>query len=104
MTFEEEIIKKIENLICVNGAMYFGSVEQPCSGRETGECCLNEQTFDEAKKELVNFILSSLSKQKEMIRGEVEKEIDFVQTHSKGNYADGKVEAFNEVLKLLDNN
>lgn len=35
------ILEELENLKCINGAMYFGSVEEPCSGRDTGECCHN---------------------------------------------------------------
>jgi uncharacterized Rmd1/YagE family protein len=55
---EKTLEKELEDLTCINGAMYFGSVETPCSGRETGECCQYEQTYEEAMKELVSFISS----------------------------------------------
>jgi len=54
--------EKLHDLKCVNGAVYFGSVETPCSGRDTGECCHNEQTNEEACTELDNYFkLSQLS-------------------------------------------
>lgn len=52
----KESIKGLANLKCVDGAMYFGSVEVPCSGRETGECCHNEQTHEEAITELGEYV------------------------------------------------
>ena len=59
--------EELRNLRCVNGALYFGTLETPCPGRDTGECCLNEQSFEEATNELENFIQSLLDKQKEKI-------------------------------------
>jgi hypothetical protein len=52
--------EKLEDLKCINGAMYFGSVEKPCSGRDTGECCNNEQTYKEAVAELKHFISTTI--------------------------------------------
>ena len=57
----QTIIEGLENLKCINGAMYFGAVEFPCEGRETGECCKNEQTYKEAIDELHTYLQSQLS-------------------------------------------
>lgn len=69
---QESWEEKLEDLKCVNGAMYFGAVEDPCQGRDTGECCHNEQTYDEALAELKSFIHALLSKQAEEISEAVE--------------------------------
>lgn len=53
---------RLEELKCVNGAMYFGATETPCSGRDTGECCFYEQTYEEAINELTDFIQSEIDK------------------------------------------
>ena len=57
----QTIIEGLENLKCINGAMYFGAVEFPCEGRETGECCKNEQTYKEAIDELHTYLQSQIS-------------------------------------------
>jgi len=67
MTQNNEWEERLKDLKCINGAMYFGSVEIPCSGRETGECCTNEQTFDEALKEIKSFILSEKQKSRDEV-------------------------------------
>jgi phosphosulfolactate synthase (CoM biosynthesis protein A) len=59
--------EELSDLKCINGAMYFGAVEEPCSGRDTGECCHNEQTYEEALEELQKFIQALLDKQKQDI-------------------------------------
>lgn len=68
MTFKQ-IKKALFDLRCINGAMYFGCVETPCSGRETGECCQNEQTWEEAEAELKSFLKRSFIK---YLNGEVD--------------------------------
>lgn len=65
--------EKLHDLKCVNGAMYFGSVETPCSGRDTGECCLNEQTNEEACAELDNYFKQSQLSLLEAVKEMVEK-------------------------------
>lgn len=71
MTYEQ-IEKALFDLKCINGAMYFGCVETPCSGRETGECCQNEQTWEEAEAELKSFLKRSfikyLQEQQEIVK------------------------------------
>jgi hypothetical protein len=68
----ETLEERLKELKCVNGAMYFGAVETPCSGRETGECCRYEQTYEEAFEELKNFILLDRATRDKELRGEVE--------------------------------
>lgn len=90
--------ENLSNLKCINGAMYVGAVETPCSGRETGECCIYEQTFEEAISELENFVQSlldekdkekqeALDKQKEEIIKVIEESalptVRFVELDSK---------------------
>jgi hypothetical protein len=67
---EKTLEEELKDLTCVNGAMYFGAVEEPCSGRETGECCQNEQTYKEAFSELLSFISSREEKAREEGRKE----------------------------------
>ncbi len=66
----KQIEKELFDLKCINGAMYFGCVEKPCSGRETGECCHNEQTWEEAEIELKSFLKQSFIK---YLKDEVER-------------------------------
>lgn len=104
----QTIIEGLENLKCINGAMYFGAVEFPCEGRETGECCKNEQTYKEAIDELHTYLQSQLS----TLLDEIEKQ---VETNKKprlpeniymGNYKDmsdaGYNQAIEEVLSILN--
>ncbi len=65
--------QELKELKCINGAMYFGSVEEPCSGRETGECCHNEQTYEEAMQELIDFISRIEKEAKEEERGRLKE-------------------------------
>lgn len=67
---EKTLEEELKDLTCVNGAMYFGAVEHPCSGREMGECCQNEQTYEEAFAELLSFISSREEKAREEGRKE----------------------------------
>ena len=64
----KDIWEELENLKCINGTMYFGSVEKPCSGRETGECCINEQTFEEALDELKQYITDNFISKEEALQ------------------------------------
>lgn len=75
MAKQKDWENELEDLTCINGAMYFGSVEKPCKGRETGECCHNEQTYNEAITELKNFIQNLLAQQKKEIVEEIRKEL-----------------------------
>ena len=54
MTSLEKLLKEVENLKCVNGAMYFGSVEDDTCNCKTR--CENEQTFEHALDELKEFV------------------------------------------------
>jgi hypothetical protein len=63
----EELIEEFENLKCVNGAMYFGSVseEQLCDCKES---CRNSQTWEMAEKEYkewLNHALETIEKRTE---------------------------------------
>ena len=115
----KDSLEKLPDLTCINGAMSFGTVETPCSGRETGECgsrCQNEQTYDEAMKELVEHIQSSqLSlplSVKEMVDKMVvntpnevallNKELPTTLQTNYYNQAVGYVDAIGDLQSLLD--
>lgn len=68
--------EKLFDLHCINGAMYFGVVEEPCSGRETGECCHHEQTWEEAEKELTNYLKNHNTRLINFVLDLVEKEVE----------------------------
>jgi len=86
----QTIIEGLENLKCINGAMYFGAVEFPCEGRETGECCKNEQTYKEAIDELHTYLQSQLS----TLLDEIENYKDMSDA--------GYNQAIEEVLSILN--
>jgi hypothetical protein len=58
---KKEWEKQLLDLKCINGAMYFGSVEDDSCNCKTR--CQNEQTFEHATEELIGFISSLLAKQ-----------------------------------------
>lgn len=107
-------LEKLPDLTCINGAMYFGAVETPCSGRETGECgsrCQNEQTYDEAMKELVEHIKSSqlslLLSVKEMVESTKHKNLQAMEKGSefmtpRMYRALGHNQALSDLQSLLD--
>lgn len=93
----KDSLEKLSDLTCINGAMSFGTVETPCSGRETGECgsrCQNEQTYDEAMKELVEHIQSSqlslLLSVKEMVESNKKNLSNGVLTRNKRRKRNGE--------------
>lgn len=51
--------ERLKDLKCVNGAMYFGSYENPCDCGDVG--CVNQATFEDNIKELENFIEQLIS-------------------------------------------
>lgn len=55
--------EELENLKCINGAMYFGSYEDPCDCGDEG--CLNEATFENNLIELKSFIKNKVKLAKE---------------------------------------
>lgn len=94
----KENLEELPDLTCINGAMYLGAVETPCSGRETGECCQNEQTYDEAMRELVKYIIDSqlslLLSVKEMVKAQIP---DF-----ETRFNMGYIQAIEKIQLLLD--
>jgi len=58
----EPWIESLMGLKCINGAMYFGSVEDDTCNCKTR--CQNEQTFQHATEEMVGFIRTLLANQK----------------------------------------
>jgi len=67
----EPWVESLMALNCINGAMYFGSVEDDTCNCKTR--CQNEQTFQHATEEMVGFIRTLLADQNtanaERIRG-----------------------------------
>jgi hypothetical protein len=59
-TEKQKIREELKNLKCVDGAMYFGSYENPCDCGDSG--CINQQTFENAFEELNNYVLALLDK------------------------------------------
>ena len=57
----EPWIESLMGLKCINGAMYFGSVEDDTCNCKTR--CQNEQTFQHATEEMVGFIRTLLANQ-----------------------------------------
>lgn len=100
----KENLEELPDLTCINGAMYLGAVETPCSGRETGECCQNEQTYDEAMRELVKYIIDSqlslLLSVKEMVGDNMFE--DSAQAGQFSMHADGYNNALEDLQALLD--
>lgn len=112
----KDSVEKLPDLTCINGAMYFGAVETPCSGRETGECgsrCQNEQTYDEAMIELVEYMtnsqLSILLSVKEMV-GKMKKDSTIINRWEGRQFSGCKTcgeqencecESYNEALSDL---
>ncbi len=68
MTKEQinKIDEELEDLKCGDAAIYKGTVQQVCSGRDTDECCHNEQTYEEAMAELKTFLHSKLQEAYEL--------------------------------------
>jgi hypothetical protein len=90
MNWKEEL----EDLKCVNGAMYFGSEEDPCRGG----CCPNEQTYGEAKQELEQFI-------EKQIRLAVEETYKEIRPEEKKNASVSEYySGYNQALEDLDEN
>lgn len=59
--------ERLKDLKCVNGAMYFGSYENPCDCGDVG--CVNQATFEDNIKELENFIEQLISERdKEILK------------------------------------
>ena len=54
---KEEVMKEAFDLKCINGAMYFGTVKEPCKDM----CCPNEQNYEEAEKEFTDFLNQALT-------------------------------------------
>ena len=59
----DEVLEEVMDLKCVNGAMYFGSVEDDSCNCKTR--CQNEQTFENATKELKDWIKQKLQQVEE---------------------------------------
>lgn len=94
-----EGVEKLHDLKCVNGAVYFGSVETPCSGRDAGECCHNEQTNEEACAELDNYFKHSQLSLLEAVKEMVEKKLEEVKKRN-GIYEQNRIypQGYNEAL------
>ena len=92
----EEWEKDIENLKCINGAMYFGSAEDPCDCGATK--CNNQQTYPQAICELRLFIHNLLSSHSQKLVSEIKEKIVF-KIKEKGlhlGYA-------NDIIDIIDN-
>jgi len=58
--------EKLQDLKCVNGAVYFGSYKNPCDCGDEG--CVNQATFEDNVQELEDFIEQIISERdKEII-------------------------------------
>lgn len=57
--------------------------------------------FKRSQDTVLNWHTQSLKSLIDAVIEEEEKEIDHIQKHSKGNYADGKVEAKNDTINRL---
>jgi len=57
--------ERLQDLKCVNGAMYFGSYENPCDCGDEG--CINQATFEDNVKELEDFIEQIISERNKEI-------------------------------------
>lgn len=70
MTYIEAKKAELRNLKCVNGAMYFGAVEDDSCDCKTR--CQNEQTYEHALEELDSFLESFLSEIEEEMKETLE--------------------------------
>jgi len=75
--------ERLKDLKCVNGAMYFGSYENPCDCGDVG--CVNQATFEDNIKELENFIEQLISERDK----EWEKKYTEVKIRVKENNLEG---------------
>ena len=71
MTKDNNWEERLEDLKCINGAMYFGSVEDDSCNCKTR--CQNEQTYDNALSEIKHFISTLLQEQKEETVRQIEE-------------------------------
>lgn len=79
----QEAIEKLADLKCVNGAMYFGSYDNPCDCGYAG--CINQATWEDNIKELQLFLkteLTNIIKQSFKNTRVEEKEVTFDPTQS----------------------
>lgn len=64
----QDQLAELENLKCINGAMYFGAVKNPCDCGESK--CINQQTYEQAIGELKTFLTSFAEKIAQSVREE----------------------------------
>lgn len=86
MTLQEERNKRFDEKFADYGGEYSDTLDVPRS-------LVKEFIESEVYMALAEFIGQEIER--------LEKEIEHIQKHSKGNYADGKVEAFTETMVHL---
>jgi hypothetical protein len=81
-TPKEKFDERLKDLKCVNGAMYFGSVEDDSCNCKTS--CQNSQTFDHAFEELSTFFHTEWNTMVEGVIAEIDTNLKNNSDYNKG--------------------